>query len=525
MSKKIFSFASILSMVAKAVDRSPADVSATGLSEDENQLLTDNFGAQFVTKFEAERKAGSQAPDAADLLGSLKAHFDGQVKVAIDEAFTKIEAFKKENSDLTAANNDLTAKVETLANESEPGPKAELPTANIKPGEVSMVKINPKAAHYDFVSKAMANPNLGLEATADNIDIVDALAETKTFLSQDMNNGTLVTQIFNGFTSAGNFRTIRVKDNYHKAVKAQINSVVQKFSKYFTPKGDFKFTPMVIRTFHHKINVVFTPAEIIDSYIDFLYDQSMRPDQMPIFNFLWNQLISPRILEDLEYRMVFKGKFDEDADPKAPTNPEQSMNGIETILVEAKASGTSKINFYDKYVDIATATDDQMIAHVNGFAQFIKKHKLRITDINCSEAYRTRYQLAYDNKYKGNSGIVGEINPKAIIDYSPARLVAEDGLGSSPIIYATIKGNKVKTRKKNAEPNVINDIQRQDYDVKIFGEFNMGVGFEIEEVTYACVPAGYDPQAELEDSTLFPDGTAPSAPGSTPSGSAGGGLG
>lgn len=531
MSKKLFSFASILAMVANAVGRTPADVSATGLTEDDNQLLTDNFGAEFVAKFEKERTAGAPEASSENLLTSLRSHFDTEVKAAIDGYFeklgtskTEVEGLSAKVTSLEAAKKALEAQVETLSGQSEGGPQAEFPSIPKADGKLSNISINAAASHYQFIAQTMQNPNLGLEADAKTLDIVDADAEFKQFLSQDGNNGIVLTQIFNGFTSAGEFRTIRVKDRYHKSVKAQINSVVQKFSKFFTPKGNFKFTPMVIETFHHKINVTFTPADIIDSYIDYLYDQSLRPDQMPITIFLTEILIKPKILDDLEFRMVWKGKYKEDTDPKVATDPEDSMNGIETQLIAAKAAGNTGINFYEQYIDLATATDAQVIAHARGFAQFTKKHKLRIDRILCSDAYRTRYIMAYDNVYKGNSGVAGEINKDATIDYSPARFVAIDGLGSSPILLATVKGNLVKTRKKNAEPNIINDIQRADYDIKIFGEFNMGVGIEFGELAYACVPPNYDPQAELSDSTEFPDGTKP-ADDSTPAGSAGDGLG
>jgi len=535
MSKKLFSFASILAMVANAVGRTPADVSATGLTEDDNQLLTDNFGAEFVAKFEKERTAGTPEASSENLLTSIRAHMDTEVKAAIDGYFEKLEASKKEQEGLSAKvtsleadKKALEAQVETLSGQSAGVPKAEFPSIPSAKEKLSVVNINANASHYQFINQAMSNPDMVMDATTDTIDIVDAKSEFKSFLSQDGNNGLLLTQIFKGFTSAGEFRVIRVKEKYHKSVKAQVNSVVQKFSKYFTPKGDFKFTPMVIETFHHKINVTFTPADIIDKYIDYLYDQSLRPDQMPITMFLSDVLIKPSVLEDLEYRMVWKGKYVENNDPKVATDPEDSMNGVEQILINAKAlrntPARTGIHFYENYIDIATATDAQVIAHARGFAQFCKKHKLKIDRILCSEAYRTRYVFAYDNMYKGNSGVAGEINKDATIDYSPSRFIEIDGMGSSPILLGTVKGNLVMTRKRNAEPNIINDIQREDYDIKIFGEFNTGVGLEFGELAYACVPDNYDPQAELSDSTEFPDGTKP-ATGSTPAGSAGDGLG
>jgi len=78
----------------------------------------------------------------------------------------------------------------------------------------------------------------------------------------------------------------------------------------------------------------------------------------------------------------------------------------------------------------------------------------------------------------------------------------------------------VKLRHKNEVPDVINDVQKHDYEVRLYGEFWLGVGFQIAEAVFAYVPANYDPQAGLRPSNQFPDGTAPSED----EGSAAGGL-
>src|SRR5690606_41283165 len=107
-----------------------------------------------------------------------------------------------------------------------------------------------------------------------------------------------------------------------------------------------------------------------------------------------------------------------------------------------------------------------------------------------------------------------------------------------PIVFSTAYQNIVKLRYKNEVPFVINEVQKHDYVVRLYGEFWLGVGFLIAEAVFAFVPDGYDPQASLKPSNQFPDGTTPDVenpeedpetdpeedPETDPEGSAGGGI-
>ena len=41
-------------------------------------------------------------------------------------------------------------------------------------------------------------------------------------------------------------------------------------------------------------------------------------------------------------------------------------------------------------------------------------------------------------------------------------------------------------------------MQKVDYEVKLFGEFWLGVGFAIGEAVFASVPDGYDPATTVD---------------------------
>lgn len=488
-------FNKIIGLVAVSLGLS--EFKAKSVTEEQEQKLTDQYGVDFTAKFKKAIAAEDPKSAEAALEDSLRLHFADEASATSASVAQQLTAALAENKKKDQLIATLMASPEDL-----PAPEH----VGASNGSAQAFKINKNAGHYSAVFNGLNNHNLSA-ADGQTIDVVDASSEFKSFLSSNGTNLGIIRQIFNGFTSAKYFRTIRTGE-VHRATSAHINSVVQKFSKKWTPKGIAKFTPIAIHNRHHKINVPIIPADVLDTYLSFLYDESKRPDEMPITKYIWEQLVYPKILDDIEFRMIFKGKYVESTDPNSATDPEESMDGIETILVKEKASNSSSINFFTESINWDTATDAQVVKFVNDFSDFVDD-KLKIKQIFASAKVKRRYQRAYDSLYKGKSGITGEINKDAIVDYGEKTIVALDGMDGSPILYATTPENKVVLMNKNTAPYVINDVQRHDYEVRLYGEFWLGAGFEIGELVFAYVPANYDPQAALNPSDEYNDGTSP----------------
>lgn len=470
------------------------------------------FGEKFANKFSAaiatqtDDEQANEEAHATDLYEAIKAHF-------ADETASATSTIAAQLSAAIAENNRKDGQIALLKAESESDP---FPIAGQgwvgKEGVAKVLTVARKTAHYAAVFLAL-NAGMGtVTAGTKTIDVQNLKEEFGTFLSQNQQNLAITRQIFNGFTSASEFRTVPAVTEY-RAVQAQINSVSQQFSAKWTPSGNVKFTPLTIKNRRHKINFAIVPADVLDSYVFYLYDEALAPDQMPITKYIWQQLIFPKLLDDIELRMIFKGKYVENS---TSLKPEDSMDGIEQILVSEAADANSRINFFRKGQDFnyVTATDQEVVNFVNDFADAIND-TLKVSKIYASKPFKRRYQRAYENLYGAHHKTVGGLNQQAIVDYVDMEIVALTGLGNSPIIFATTPGNMVKLRHKNEAPNVINDVQKFDYEVRLYGEYWLGVGFEIAELVYAYVRPNYDPQAGLVAPNKFPDGTEPEDDGAS----------
>lgn len=462
-----------------------------------------SFGETFAEKFAkaiAAKTDDEQADEQAhgvELHNALTTHFAAETEAATSEIAAQLATAVAES----ARKDGLIA---LLKAESETDPK---PTAHEWAGKAGVAKVLTvarKAAHYAAVFASIALGQGTVVAGTKTIDVDNLKTEFGTYLSQNQTNVAITAQIFKGFSSASEFRSVPAVTEY-QAIQSQINSVSQQFSAKWTPSGETKFTPLTIKNYRHKINVAIIPADVLDSYIFHLYDEGLAPDQMPITKYIWHSLVFPKLLEDIEYRMIFKGKFVANSTTR---RPEDSMNGIEQILVNEKASGTSRINFFGQTIDWTTATDKQVVDFINAFADAVDDD-LTISKIYTSKFVKKRYQRAYENLYGANNKVVGGLNQAAEVDFVDMNLHELKGMGNSPIIFATTPGNMVKLRHKNEAPNVINDVQKDGYEVRLFGEYWLGVGFEIAELVYAFVPANYNPQTGLKPSNQFPDGSVP----------------
>ncbi len=524
----------ILSLVAILFGFKTGAEAPAQLNEDQRKKLEDEYGKKAAAAYEEFIKPDASTEAVADMRTALEEHF---AELA-GQSLTELQA------QLNTANADLEKQRKLVAVLSASPEDDLIPEANTDSNYTStapkVLKVNMNSAIYKDHQAHVRNGGL-MADQGKTIDHNDLTQEFGTYLSQGNNNREIITQIFNGFTSARHFVVVPAVDEY-QASQAEINSVVQQFTNAWTPKGNTKFTPLVIKNRRHKINVPIIPSEVGISYLFALYNEGMSPDQMPITKWITQNLIIPQVLDDIELRMIAKGKFVATTDPTKPTNPEEGMDGLETILVNEKSNANTKVKFISGFdtFNWDTATPEQVLKFVNAMVTQVnplyknKKKKIYMSNDNIRI-----YQTAYKTVWATGAGIAGDFGDLKV-DYSIDTLVGLDCLIGSPIVFSTTENNMVRLQHINTPPKIINDVQKHDYEVRLYGEFWLAIGFKIAEAITAWVPAGYNPTAKLIElfgaSNKFGDGTEPAqseivSPANNfgsnpaaPAGSAGGGV-
>jgi len=470
------------------------------MTEDQKTKIKTVYGQAFLDKFSAELATSEEetTPDAVEaLVSAITAHNTAVMQQTIALNATLTNQVNAQALKITEA----TAQIATLSagpeDDNLPELDASLPRAEGVPSVMSRKDLK-MAAYADinhFMKKGVMNA-----VDAATIDVADLATEFGTYLSQNSNNIELISTMFQGFTSAGMF-TSKMGTTEWRATQALITSVSQSFTSKWTPAGQTQLRPLAVKNRRHKINMPIIPADVLESYAMHMYDEGLSIDQMPITRYIWNELIYPQLMQDIETRMIWKGKF---IDPGAvsandPGKPaEDSMDGIESILADNAANGNAdNINFFDGGAfDYATATDDEVLAFVSQFVDYITPvFRRQAMNVHCSHEFWKRYKIAYKNKFGAGSGTESSTFGSDRIDFSNQVLQVVDGMYGSGILFATPKINLIKLRHKNEAPRVINDVQKVDYEVRLFGEYWLGAGFAYGEAVFAFVPDGYDPKA------------------------------
>ena len=471
------------------------------LSEEERAKIRKQYGDQFLEKFEAS--TFEDAESATEL-------FDAAVAHATDAYQSRIA--------------QLQQTITTLASAPEPKPAAsgQVPQAP-KAGEF---RIDMNAMHNKIAAKALDSHNPAaafaeLSASGSSVDIGDLNAELGSVMPAGVRLDVLTKRIYNGFNDAKHFTKVQSNTDY-KASAALMGEVSQQFTPKWTPKGTAKFTPITIKYRRHKINVAITPADIIPSWLLYMYEQGKTPSQMPIVKYIVEQHILPKVADDITLSMIGKGKFVDagtvstgDAGKAAGA----SMDGYETILVEGSKDSSCKINFFKAAANPFTMTDAQLLAYVDSFVDAISPLFAKGLVLHCSPEFLTRYKradFAINGKYTG-------VENGGQIRFTSFTLVPLESMYNSPILFATPKENFVMLVDYTQAEKCINKIEEQDYDVKVFGEYSLSTGFKIAEAVYAAVPTDYDPNAAvLSDDTSVGDAWAHGGDSELPTNQAGG---
>lgn len=468
------------------------------LTEDEEKKLIDAYGPEFANKFKSELEKGVTAEESEEDAVYLQSIRNAAAKEIRNELQPKLEELAEvkrqlaEKETVIASQRQVISQLSDAAEDSPKGKSAVIVDNDTDDDDESSkgkglvlgvgksYSINQKLYH-----NKVAAAELGYQPapylTDPSISVTDLKTEFGNYYvgsQRDIIRGLYAK------TETMNYMTTKMTDeSVWRASHEVITSVVQQFSSKWTPLGSTSFTPIEITMRRHKINVPITPADIIDSWIAFLYDEQLEPKDMPITKYIIEKMIMPQAESDRELKLIGKGEFT--ALGTVSTNDAgqatgKGMDGFMTILRKLYEDTDNKVN----WVKLGVITASNVIDKMNTFADAIPE-LLGSTPMNTfmsvqmRKLYKRTYQATYPNTKEVDKN-------DEMIDFSNLTIKALPSMSMLNSFFATTKENFIRLRGKNDGASRM-WMQAQDYDVKVFAEWKEAVGFAVQEAITAYI--------------------------------------
>ena len=461
-----------------------------GFTAEQEQKITAEWGPVFLQKL----KAGIAAEESAGVDLTLENPEVISLQSQLTSIKTQLDTAMSQKTALENTKTELEAKVKKLSGEPEVDEVEEI---DMKGGSKKVAfKPNMAYTHNQVVADYFRTGTMQYSGD-DTINTSELQEEFGRYISGQKLD--VFRQINLDLTITDYMTTIVTDKTEWRATEAIQTSVLQQFTPKWTPKGGAKFNPITVKSFKLKVNVAITPADIVDQYIGYMYDENLTPDQMPIVAFIVNTLVLPKLLEDLEIAMA-TGKFVErqkTQDGQEGSEAEESMDGLLTILSVLKAKQGNHVTWL---LDGSTLTEanilEKMALVVDGIPY---KYKKKAITIHADPDLIIMYGRAYQAKFPNTKNQDGEMMRLDFSKLTFAPIVGFMGTGAF-VITPTVSLIHLQSRDvKSAKVN----LQIQNYDVKVFMEFWKGCGFAMEEAIFAYLPASYVPgESELADGSI-----------------------
>ena len=291
----------------------------------------------------------------------------------------------------------------------------------------------------------------------------------------------------------------------YQVLHSLMTHVVQGFEKSWQPLGEFHVKDKELKNYHQKINFPFTPADVLGTFLAEWYEEDKKPTDKEIAKRIIDWLMT-QITDDVALLSMI-GEYDAH---NAAGQFGFSINGFNKLVSDLLENPVHPCFRIPLAPITSSNVKDQFLAFERGLPKILKK---KIKEIHCSENVKELYEIAYFNEYGINPSYKDTDKTKSPL--GKRAIIGHDDMADN-ILFATVDGNMLNLLDIN-NPATITDIQTQDYDVKVFGEFWQGWDFLINEAV--CV-ADFTPHAVrgLNDDALmelyFPHDSVINAPAS-----------
>ena len=454
------------------------------LLPEQEKMLRDKYGDKFLESFKKDLSDFERNGAAAET-------------AVTDEVVQQLEAEKAGNEKLVArikaleeAEKQFKAEIEARDKEIEKLSKSagDENGTEIDEGEREMTqKFKPDMtlAHNKWLDAAFKGAAYSGNTTIDTTEL------QKEFGKYVNNERLQIMKDLLAATTSIRYMSTIVTDKVEvRAQQAAIDSVLQQFVPFWTPKGKSTFTPLTIRNYKCKINVPIKPSDIMEDILGYLYDENLDPKDMPIVRYILYQLIFPKLDEEREYALAV-GEFKESSatkDGDAASAANDCMDGYVTQLKKLKEASNDKVTWL---LDGEELTDATLVDQIDKAVQQVKPlYRAKTMFIHADPDLVTRYSKAYRKLYPWLKNEDGE---KIKVDFSKFTFAPLEGMRGTGAFFITPKENFKHLMSKNPQQTQIR-METNHYNVDIMAEWWEGTGFWLAEAIFAYIP----PEEESE---------------------------
>jgi hypothetical protein len=462
---------SLLNISAFAKDKNGKSV----LLSTQEEQLEKKYGKPFLEVFKKDleefEKSGKVAEEAVtdEVKAQLEADRDKNAK-ELKEAREKITAL-----DAKIAEKD--AEIAKLGKE-----ETKDAGIHVEGGAADMTKkFKPDMtlAHNMYLDAAFKGAAYSGDSTIDTSELQKEFGKYVSSERIEIIKGLLAT------TESTSYMSTVVTDKVEiRAQQAAIDSVLQQFVPKWTPKGKSKFTPLTIKNYKCKINVPITPSDIMEDILGYLYDENLKPEDMPVVKYILHQLIFPKLDEEREIALAI-GEFKETTatqDGDDATDANEVMDGYLTQLKKYKAEAKVPITWL---LDGVKLEDAKLVEQIESAVGAVKPlYKKKTMFIHADPDLIIRYGKAYRKLYPWLKNEDGE---KIKVDFSRFTFAPLEGMRGTGAFFITPKENFKHLQSKDPQRTKV-WMQGENYDVKIFAEWWEAVGFWLAEAIFAYLP-------------------------------------
>ena len=447
----------------------------------QEEELKNKYGAVFVEAFKkdlAEFEADGKNAESA-VTDEVRAQLESERDKNAQELATARKTLAELKDKVAAQEKDIASKDAQIAKMTkEPAPDAgQQVTGENEMG--SKFKQDMSLAHNRYLDAAFKGAAYSGNSTIETTELQKEFGKYVSSERLEILKGLM------GTTESTKYMSTLVTDKTEvRAQQAAVDSVLQQFVPKWTPKGKSKFTPLTIKNYKCKINVPITPSDIMEDILGYLYDENLKPEDMPVVKYILYQLIFPKLDEEREIALAV-GEFKETTatqDGDDATDANDVMDGYVTQLKKLKKANNDKITWL---LDGEKLEDATLLAQIDKAVSEVKPlYRKKTMFIHADPDLVIRYSKAYREKYPWLKNEDGE---KIKVDFSRFTFAPLEGMRGTGAFFITPKENFKHLRSRDPQSAKV-WMQGENYDVKIFAEWWEAVGFWLAEAIFAYLP-------------------------------------